>query len=71
MKSQRSYITLQMSHGQRKYLFRNLLAIWTRALEKVANRAVEYGVQDITSFKRQAQLSLTVHMLHSKIENAH
>ena len=35
MKSQRSYIALQMSHGQRKYLFRNLLAIWTRALKKV------------------------------------
>ena len=35
LKSQRTFIALQISHGQRKYLLSNLLAVWTRALKKV------------------------------------
>ena len=35
LKSQRSYIALHISHGQRKYLLSNLLAVWTRALRKI------------------------------------
>jgi hypothetical protein len=62
LKSPKSYIVIQISHRQWKYLFEIYSQFGHAPSRKYASPAVEYGVQDITSLKSQTEkINLTVH----------
>ena len=64
LKSPTSYIALQISRGQRQILFENYSQFRHSSSKRFASPGVQYGVQDITSLKSQAQqLNLTAHTL--------
>ena len=48
LKSPISYITLQISHGQRKHLFEINSQFGQAPSKRFSSPAVEYGAQDIT-----------------------